>query len=436
MELKFDGLGLSLTYRNGELVRALTRGNGVEGEDVTINALQIKNIPRSIPFTSREVEIRGEVVLPISEFMRINRERMETGEKVFSNPRNAASGSLRQLDYTITASRNLAFYAYSFPYTETEEGREQLKIATYRDYISLLESFGFAKTPYIFSASNLGELQSEIHCLTLNRPVFDFEIDGLVIKLNDLKLWHILGTTEHHPRYAIAYKFPAVNVRTKLLSIEHSVGRTGIITPVAILEPVNVGGVTVSRATLHNYDELAKKGVMEGDQVFIVRAGEVIPEVIGPIIEVRNGEEKVITAPTQCPSCGTLLSQDTGKVALYCPAYSTCPAQTSGALKSFVGKHGANILTLGDKIIDIFIERGFLTDFVSIYHLKEHVLSILDMEGFKSKKVKNILESIEVSRSMSLANFFVALGIPQVGRKTGKLLAKYVSDKKPNETTL
>lgn len=166
--------------------------------------------------------------------------------------------------------------------------------------------------------------------------MFDFEIDGLVIKLNSLELWSRLGTTEHHPRYAIAYKFPAVHVRTKLVSIEHSVGRTGIVTPVALLEPVNVGGVTVSRATLHNYDELTKKGVMEGDQVFIVRAGEVIPEVIGPIVEVRDGTEKIITPPETCPSCGTPLIQDLGKVALYCPARATCPAQTSGALKAFV----------------------------------------------------------------------------------------------------
>lgn len=180
-------------------------------------------------------------MLPISEFVRINRERMESGEKIFANPRNAASGSLRQLDYTITASRNLAFYAYSFPYAETREGREALKIDTYRQYLALLESFGFTKTPYIFSAQNLQELQTEVHRLTLSRPTFDFEIDGLVIKLDSLALWHTLGTTEHHPRYAIAYKFPAQHVRTKLLAIEHSVGRTGIITPVAILEPVNVG---------------------------------------------------------------------------------------------------------------------------------------------------------------------------------------------------
>ena len=277
MEVKFDGLGLSLTYRDGELVRALTRGNGIEGEDVTINALQVRSIPRTISFTEKEVEIRGEIVLPISEFLRINRERIETGEKVFSNPRNAASGSLRQLDYTITASRKLAFYAYSFPYMEKQEMEN---ISTYRDILSLLESFGFTKAPYIFHAKNIKELSAEIHRLTSNRPAFDFEIDGMVIKLDKLSFWNRLGTTEHHPRYAIAYKFPAVNVRTKLLGIEHSVGRTGVITPVAILEPVNVGGVTVSRATLHNYDELTKKGVMEGDQVFIVRAGEVIPEVI------------------------------------------------------------------------------------------------------------------------------------------------------------
>lgn len=219
-----------------------------------------------------------------------------------------------------------------------------------------------------------------MHRLTLDRPIFDFEIDGLVIKLDDIRLWSKLGATEHHPRYSIAYKFPATNVRTKLLSIEHSVGRTGIVTPVAILEPVNVGGVTVSRATLHNYDELTKKEVRIGDQVFIVRAGEVIPEVIGPITEVRDGSETIAVPPTHCPSCGTALTQDVGKVALYCPARSTCPAQTSGAMIAFVGKHGANMLTLGDKIIHIFRERSFLTDFVSIYHLHEHRDEILKLE--------------------------------------------------------
>lgn len=244
-----------------------------------------------------------------------------------------------------------------------------------------------------------------------------------------MDLWSKLGTTEHHPRYAIAYKFPATNVRTRLISIEHSVGRTGIVTPVAILDPVNVGGVTVSRATLHNYDELAKKEVRIGDQVFIVRAGEVIPEVIGPIVDARDGTEEVIIPPSHCPSCATLLTQDEGKVALYCPARSTCPAQTSGAMQAFVGKHGANMMTLGDKIIHLFMERGFLTDFVSIYRLHRYRSEILQLEGFKDKKIDNILESIEASRTMLLSHFLVALGIPQVGRKTGKVLASYIADK-------
>lgn len=247
-----------------------------------------------------------------------------------------------------------------------------------------------------------------------------------MVKLDDLTLWHKLGTTEHHPRYAIAYKFPATNVRTKILSIEHSVGRTGVVTPVAILEPVNVGGVTVSRATLHNYDELAKKGIMINDSVFIVRAGEVIPEVISAITEARTGKEELVVPPTLCPSCNTPLKRDDGKVALYCPNRKLCPAQYSGSFKTFVGKHGANILTLGEKIIDFFIEQGFLTDFASIYHLSDHSDQILTLEGFKEKKLQNILESVEKSRQMNLANFFVALCIPQVGRKTGKLLARYI----------
>lgn len=211
---------------------------------MTINALQIANIPHAIPF-QEEVEIRGEVVLPNAEFERINRERMASGEKVFSNPRNAASGSLRQIDYKVTKTRKLQFYAYSCPYLE-KKSRDvprhvSTKIVTYRDYLDLLTSFGFTVTPYLFHAPSIEQLITEIERLNKDRPVYGFEIDGLVIKLDDLSLWRELGTTEHHPRYAIAYKFPATNVRTKLLDVEHSIGRTGVITPVAILEPVNVG---------------------------------------------------------------------------------------------------------------------------------------------------------------------------------------------------
>lgn len=403
---------------------------------MTVNALQIANIPHTIPFME-EVEIRGEVVLPNAEFERINRERMMSGEKVFSNPRNAASGSLRQIDYEVTKSRNLQFYAYSCPYLESSpripatplgRGGQGGVIKTYRDYLDFLTSFGFTVTPYLFHAQNIEQLIAEIERLNKDRPVYGFEIDGLVIKLDTLSLWRELGTTEHHPRYAIAYKFPATNVRTRLLDIEHSIGRTGVITPVAILEPVNVGGVTVSRATLHNYDELHKKDVRIGDSVFIVRAGEVIPEVIGPIVEARTGSEQVVQIPSSCPSCGTGLVRDTGKVALYCPNRKLCPAQSSGAIKSFVSKHAANIDTLGDKIVDIFIEQGFITDFPSIYHVHEHRDEILALEGFKEKKFQNIADSIEKSRSMNIANLFVALGIPQVGRKTAKNITKYITE--------
>ncbi|MDP2103400.1 MAG: NAD-dependent DNA ligase LigA, partial [Candidatus Gracilibacteria bacterium] len=423
MELKFDGLGLSLTYRDGRLVRALTRGNEVEGEDVTVNALQIANIPHTIPFME-EVEIRGEVVLPNAEFERINGERMASREKVFSNPRNAASGSLRQIDYKITKSRKLQFYACSCPYLENNPER----VKTYRGYLDFFKTFHFDVTPYLFHAQNIEQLIAEIERLSKDRPVYGFEIDGLVIKLDTLSLWRELGTTEHHPRYAIAYKFPATNVRTRLLDIEHSIGRTGVITPVAILEPVNVGGVTVSRATLHNYDELHKKDVRIGDSVFIVRAGEVIPEVIGPITEARTGSEQIVQIPSNCPSCGAGLVRDAGKVALYCPNRKLCPAQSSGAIKSFVSKHAANIDTLGEKIVDIFIEQGFITDFPSIYHISEHRDQILALEGFKEKKFQNIADSIEKSRSMNIANLFVALGIPQVGRKTAKNITKYITE--------
>ncbi|MBP8017058.1 NAD-dependent DNA ligase LigA, partial [Candidatus Gracilibacteria bacterium] len=432
IELKFDGLGISLTYKNGKLIRALTRGKGDEGEDVTINIMQISNIPKKIPFThNEEIEIRGEIIMPIYEFEKLNKSRLDLGEKLFANPRNAASGSVRQLDYNITKSRNLKFFAYNFPYLENNFLEEN--ILTYSEILDKLKSFGFSTSPYFFKARNIDEVIKEIEKVGTNKVNYEFETDGLVIKLDDLKKWKSLGFTEHHPRYSIAYKFPATNVRTKILDIEHSVGRTGILTPVAHLNPVNVSGVIVKRATLHNYDELQKKEIKLGDEVFIVRAGEVIPEVVSVIKEVRTGKEKEVIIPEFCPSCETRLKKDEGKVAWYCPNKKFCPAQTLGSLISFVSRSGANIEGLGDKIIELFIEKEFITDFVSIYHLKKFQNEILALEGFKDKKVSNILEEIENSRKMPLTNFLVALGIPQVGKKTAKLLANKISSKLEND---
>jgi DNA ligase (NAD+) len=442
VELKFDGLGMSLSYENGRLVRALTRGNGTEGEDITVNALTIRNIPKTIPYLGA-IEIRGEVVMPHEAFRRTNEERLLSGEKLFANPRNAASGSLRQLDYRITEKRGLEFFAYSVP--EFERGNffespaprsvkgtkeeDSKPVRTYRDYVARLALWGFSVSPYAFFATSLPILLAEIAKLTQNRPMFPFDIDGLVIKLDSLALWRELGTTEHHPRYAIAYKFPQTNVRTKVLDVEHSVGRSGAVTPVAHLEAVNVTGVTVRRATLHNYEELAAKDVRIGDNVFVIRAGEVIPEVVAVLTELRTGAERVVEVPKFCPSCGTELQKDEGKVAVYCPNRAECPAQTLGALKTFVSKHAANIDGLGEKGVSLFLEKGLVTDFASIYRLPERRDEILALEGFETKKTDNLLHEIERSRSMELSRLLVGLGIPEVGRKTAKTLAGYVAGK-------
>ncbi len=432
IELKFDWLGISLTYKDWKLTRALTRWKWDEWEDVTINILQIQNIPKTIPFKiEQEIEIRWEIIMPIDEFKNLNETRKNSWEKLFANPRNAASGSLRQLDYNITKSRNLKFFAYSFPYLEKSwqftVDNLQKKITTYFEIIQTLKSFWFSISPYFYEAKNIQEVVNEIEKITINKPNYEFETDWLVIKLNDLSKWKILGSTEHHPRHSIAYKFPAINVRTKVLDIEHSVWRTWIITPIAHLYPVNISWVIVSRATLHNYDELQKKDICIWDEVFVIRAGEVIPEIISVIKEVRTWEEKEVIIPEFCPSCETKLKKDEWKIALYCPNKKTCPAQTLGSLISFVSKNWANIEWLWDKIIELFLEKWFITDFVSIYKLEKYKNEILNLEWFKDKKVQNIFDEIQKSRTMQLQNFFVSLWIPQVWKKTWKILSNFIS---------
>ncbi|EKE30243.1 MAG: NAD-dependent DNA ligase [uncultured bacterium (gcode 4)] len=429
IELKFDWLWVSLTYKNWKLLKALTRWNWIEWEDITVNALQINSIPKEIPFDFPEpIEVRGEVVMPISSFEALNKRRLEKGEKLFANPRNAASWSLRQIDYRITKERNLEFFAYSFPFLENSMNLGPVKVTSYSRESELLSEWWFKISPYLFKAKDIHAVVQEINKQTEQKPTFEFEIDWLVLKLDNLELWHRLGTTEHHPRYAIAYKFPSTNVRTRVLDIEHSVWRTWIITPIAHLDPVNVSWAVVSRATLHNYDELTKKDVRKGDSVFIVRAGEVIPEVISVITETRTWEEEIVLPPEKCPSCDTPIVRDDWKVAWYCPNKKLCPAQTMGSLVSFVSKHWANIEWLWGKIIEIFVEKWFVTDFVSIFHLDRCRDEILSLDGFKDKKIGNILEEVEKARNMNIANLFVALWIPQVWKKTAKVLAKYLAD--------
>jgi DNA ligase (NAD+) len=425
---KYDGLGLAVVYEYGRFTQAITRGSGVEGEDVTLTTLEIQNLPKYIELLqdTPRMEIRGEVMMSRTEFNRINRERLEAWEKLFANPRNCASGSLRQLDPLVTRSRKLQFFAYSIP--QIEQGIDiWYGVYSYNTLMNLLSSWGFEREDFPFTlVHGIDKLTQLIQWeADTRREYFDFDIDGMVLKLDDMTLWDELGRTEHHPRYAIAYKFPAKQVRTRVLSVEHSVGRTGTVTPVANLEAVEVTGVIVRRATLHNYDELEKKWVREGDYVYIMRAGEVIPEVVSVLTEVRTGEEKVINIPTICPVCETHLLKDEWKVAIYCPNVH-CPAKIQGQLEMFVGKQGLNIDGFWVKQIELFLDLGYITDFVSIFHLGRYREDILRLEGYKEKSVKNLLDAIEISRKTTLDRVLVWLGIPQVGKKTAKVLAEYI----------
>jgi DNA ligase (NAD+) len=431
IEYKFDGLGIALLYEAGKLVRALTRGDWQMGEDITLNAREIKNIPHTIPHRET-IEIRGEVVMPRSAFDELNARRLETGEKLFANPRNAASGSLRQLDSTVTRDRDLLFFAYSCPDLEklqTSNFKLQSEgIISYSDMIQKLWTWGFSTSEQWQKGSLFFQKKEGVESVITmihemgKKPVCPFDIDGLVIKLNDLHLWPILGMTSHHPRYAISFKFPAEYARTRIIDIEHSVGRTGTITPVAHVEAVNIMGVTVQHATLHNYDEVAKKDLRIGDQVFIHRAGEVIPEIIAPIVEARNGSETIILPPTHCPICDAPTHKEGEKIALLC-SNPHCPARETQALEWFVSKHGVDIDGFGPKQIELFLELGWVTDMASIYDLRDHRDELLQVEWYKEKSVDNLMTSIEAKRILPIDKFLGALGIPWVGKRTAKLLA-------------
>ena len=430
VEYKFDGLGIALRYEGWKLTRALTRWDGQMGEDITLNVMEIKNIPHEIPYMDT-IEIRGEVVMPRSAFDELNARQLLSWGKIFANPRNAASGSLRQLDPTVTRERDLLFFAYSCPDLEIIQNTKYKIQNIGFSYSYIIETLGSwwlstskqSAGRWLFFEKKTGveSIIEMIHALG-KKPVCLFDIDGLVIKVNDIRLWPILGMTSHHPRYAISYKFPAEYARTKIIDIEHSVGRTGTITPVAHVEPVNIQGVTVQHATLHNYDEVEKKDLRIGDQVFIHRAGEVIPEIISPIIEARTWTEKPITPPTHCPICESPTHKEGEKIALLC-SNPHCPAREIQALYWFVSKHWVDIDGFWPKQIELFSELGWVTDMASIYDLRDHREELLQIEGFKEKSVDNLLSAIEAKRTLSIDKFLGALGIPWVGKRTAKLLA-------------
>ncbi len=423
LEFKFDWLWVELIYDDWILVQAITRWNWIEWEDVTQNIMTIKNIPKKIDY-KEHLEIRGEVVMPISSFEALNKEALENNWKVFANPRNAASWSLRLLDSSITAKRNLKFFAYDANFDEFDT-----KDRYYFDRIKSLEKFWFEISSYFKKCVNIEKVISEINNFWDVKSTIDFEIDGLVLKVNDISLWEKIGFTAHHPRYAIAYKFPAEIMSTKIISVDHQIGRTWTLTPVANLEPINIWGVIVKRCTLHNYDEIKKLDIKIWDTVFIKRAWEVIPKIVWVIENARNGKESQILIPENCPSCDAQIAKDEDKIRYYCPNHSNCREQVKQKIIYWVSKQALNIDWLWVEQVELFMEKWFISNLWDIYSLHTYKEQILSLPGYKDKSVNNLFSAIENSKKQSLVNFLVALNIPWVGKNTAKELAKIITSR-------
>lgn len=416
LELKLDGLSISLIYENGMLVQAVTRGDGQVGEDVTENIREIPTIPKKLK-ENISLEVRGEIILPISSFNRINQEREDEGEDVFANPRNAASGTIRQLDKTIVAERGLDCYLYYLV------NAENYGIKTHLESIEYIEKLGFKTTKIFEKYTDFKKLEEAIDKWHDDRKKLDYETDGLVIKVNNFSLYEILGYTTKSPRWAIAYKFPAEQVKTKLMDVTFQVGRTGVITPVAELEAVNLSGSVVKRASLHNFDEIRRKDIKIGDNVIVEKAAEIIPQVVNVVFDDRTGEEIEIQEPANCPVCNSELAHEEGLVALKCHN-PLCPEKVKRQIAYFVSRDAMNISGLGDKIVEKFIELGKIKTIVDIYSLKEYREELENLEKMGQKSVDNLINNIEASKNRDFSKVLYALGIPFVGKFNANLLTK------------
>ena len=416
LELKLDGLSISLIYENGELVQAVTRGDGQVGEDVTENIKEISTVPKKLK-ENVSLEVRGEIILPISSFNRINQEREDEGEDIFANPRNAASGTIRQLDKTIVAERGLDCYLYYLV------NAENYGIKTHLESIEYIEKLGFKTTKIFEKYTDFKKLEEAIDKWHDDRKKLDYETDGLVIKVNNFSLYEMLGYTTKSPRWAIAYKFPAEQVKTKLMDVTFQVGRTGVITPVAELEAVNLSGSVVKRASLHNFDEIRRKDIKIGDNVIVEKAAEIIPQVVNVVFDDRTGEEIKIQEPANCPVCNSELAHEEGLVALKCHN-PLCPEKVKRQIAYFVSRDAMNISGLGDKIVEKFIELGKIKTIVDIYSLKEYREELENLEKMGQKSVDNLINNIEASKNRDFSKVLYALGIPFVGKFNANLLTK------------
>ncbi|NOF61473.1 NAD-dependent DNA ligase LigA, partial [Vibrio cholerae] len=419
-EPKLDGLAVSLLYENGVLTRAATRGDGMTGENITENVRTIKAIPlrlQGADFPTR-LEVRGEVFMPKAGFEALNARALKKGEKQFVNPRNAAAGSLRQLDSKITAQRPLAFYAYSVGVIEGGE----LATSHYQRFLQL-KGWGLPICPETKLVTSLAEVKAFYQDILQRRQFLAYEIDGVVIKVDDIQLQERLGFVARAPRWAIAYKFPAQEELTLLNDVEFQVGRTGAITPVAKLEPVFVGGVTVSNATLHNADEIERLGVMVGDTVVIRRAGDVIPQIVSVVLERRPENAKSIVFPTRCPVCQSDVERVEGEAVARCSGGLICQAQRKEALKHFVSRKAMDVEGLGDKVIEQLVDREMVSTPADLFRLRAGELTILERMGPKS--AQNVIDALNKAKQTTLPKFLYALGIREVGDATALNLAQH-----------
>lgn len=431
-EHKIDGLAVALTYVDGQLVAGATRGDGLHGENITQNLRTIRSIPLSV---SREApsrfEVRGEVFLPRAGFVKLNRERAEEGLPLFANPRNAAAGSVRQLDPRITAKRPLDMYVYMLGYAE---GRPTPP--THWECMDYLKSLGFKVNPNSRLLNSIEEAEGYYQTWVNERESLSYEADGIVVKVDSLEWQKRLGDVGREPRWAVAYKFPAIQGITRLKEIRISVGRTGTLNPYAVLEPVSVGGVTIKQAALHNEDDIRRKDIRKGDMVIVQRAGEVIPQVVGPVVSKRTGEEKEFSLletvfdrekeRPACPECQAEVVKLEGEVMYYC-SNAACPAQVKERIEHFTSRGAVDIRGIGESLSSILFEQGLVKDIADIYELRKKKGQLLKLEGVGEKSVENLLKAIEESKDIPLSRLIFALGIRHVGGETAELLAKHFS---------
>lgn len=413
-ELKIDGVSLSLIYENGVLVRAVTRGNGEVGEEVTANARTIPTIPLRLPGEAPLVEVRGEVYMPRSVFLELNRKRREEGEEAFANPRNATAGSIRLLDSRECARRSLRFFAYQIP---RMQGR---KLSYHSQALELLAQWGFATNPGWRRCEDLECVHAFVEEWGAKRKSLPFDIDGVVVKVDNLAEQEALGTTSKFPRWAVAYKYPPEGERTRVTNIVVQVGRTGTLTPVAELEPVRLAGTTVTRATLHNADEVARLDVRVGDTVWVEKGGDVIPKVVAVDVSARPPEAVPFSMPDRCPVCGTPVVREEGEVAIRCPNFS-CPAVQKARLLHFCSRAGMDIQGLGEQRVEQLLQAGMLSDPASLWDVDWEKLAALP--GWGAKSAENLRKQLEEARRRPLWRVLVALGIRHVGERAAKLLA-------------